>query len=174
MNRKQFLQTGTAFAAIATTGLLRAEDVKAPATTGPQRPTTPEPDRGPPLGPALVKAFVGAGHADLAKVKELLAEHPTLLNAAWDWGSGDYETALGGAAHMGAREIAEFLIASGARMDVFAAAMLGRLEVVKAVCNAFPNTPKVLGPHGIPLMVHAKKGGSQAGPVVGYLNSLTV
>ncbi len=161
-------------AAMAATGLLHAEDSKAPAQAGPKRPTTPEPDRGPPLSPALVKAFVGAGHADLAKVKEMLAEHPTLLNACWDWGSGDYETALGGAAHMGAREIAEFLIASGARMDVFAAAMLGRLEVVKAVCTSFPNTPKVLGPHTIPLIVHAKKGGPPAAAVVEYLNSLSL
>ena len=58
--------------------------------------------------------------------KALLAEQPSLLNATWDWGGGDFETGLGGAGHMGNREIAEFLIGQGARLDIFVATMLGR------------------------------------------------
>ncbi|MCP6768982.1 hypothetical protein NL529_29475, partial [Klebsiella pneumoniae] len=69
-------------------------------------------------------------------------------------------------------DIAEFLLASNARLDVFAAAMLGQLDVVKAACAALPNTPQVPGPHGIPLIAHAKKGGTAAGAVVAYLDSL--
>ena len=59
----------------------------------------------------LVQEFVGNAHGDLNRVKELLAQEPTLINSCWDWGGGDFETALGAAAHMGRRDIAEFLIA---------------------------------------------------------------
>jgi len=31
----------------------------------------------------------------------MLSEHPTLLNAEYDWGAGDFELAIGGAGHMG-------------------------------------------------------------------------
>ena len=34
---------------------------------------------------------------DFSKVKQMLDEHPLLLNAAWDWGGGDFETAIGAA-----------------------------------------------------------------------------
>ncbi|HEY2295672.1 MAG TPA: hypothetical protein VGM86_33635 [Thermoanaerobaculia bacterium] len=46
------------------------------------------PDRGPRLDPDLVRDFVIAGHHDLNRVRELLDQHPTLINAAWDWGGG--------------------------------------------------------------------------------------
>ena len=165
MNRKQFLRTGL----LITTGAalrVQAQDKPATATT-PPAPAVP--DRGPPIDPALVREFVVAGHSNLPKVKELLSAYPALLNACWDWGGGDFETALGGAAHMARRDIAEFLIASGTRLDLFASAMLGQLEIVKAACTAFPNTPKVPGPHKIPLIIHAQKGGREAAAVVEYL-----
>jgi hypothetical protein len=126
-------------------------------------------DKGPPLEGPLVKEFVGAAHADLDKTKAMLADKPFLIRSTWDWGGGDFETALGGAAHMGRHDIAEFLIASGAPMDIFAAAMLGRLEIVRAACEAFPNTVHVLGPHKIPLVEHARKGGPRAEAVLRYL-----
>jgi len=63
-------------------------------------------DKGPPLEAALVKEFVGAAHGKLDRTKEMLAERPALLNATGDWGGGDFETGLGGAAHMGNRSIA--------------------------------------------------------------------
>ncbi len=88
----------------------------------------PRPD---PLKPELVKEFVIAAHGDLEKTKSMLAETPSLLNATWDWGGGDFEMAIGGAGHMGRRDIALFLIGQGARFDLFVAAMLGRLDVVK-------------------------------------------
>ena len=49
----------------------------------------PKPD---PLPPDLLKDFVGKAHANFEATKGLLAEHPTLLNATWDWGSGDFST----------------------------------------------------------------------------------
>lgn len=132
----------------------------------------PRKDKGPPLDDSLVKAFVGAAHGHLPTVKEMLAQKPTLINATWDWGGGDFETALGGAGHMGRRDIAEYLLANGARIDVFVAAMLGKLEIVKAAVIAFPDTPKIKGPHGIPLIKHAEAGGEQAAAVKAYLESL--
>ncbi|MCH8146873.1 MAG: ankyrin repeat domain-containing protein [Planctomycetes bacterium] len=119
-----------------------------------------------------VEEFVRVGHSDLDAVRSLLEEQPKLVNAAWDWGGGDWETALGGAAHMGRPDIAVHLLEHGARIDVFAAAMLGKLAIVKAAVDAYSDTRHVLGPHGIPLMKHAKKGGDAAKPVVEYLESL--
>src|SRR4026208_1677743 len=120
----------------------------------------------------LVQEFVGNAHGDLNLVKELLAQEPGLINATWDWGGGDFETALGGASHMGRRDIAEFLLDHGARLDIFAATMLGKLDIVKAAVAAFPNIVNVPGPHKIPLIVHAEKGGPQAAAVLEFLRSL--
>ncbi len=130
------------------------------------------PDRGPAIDTTLVKDFVVAAHGSLEKTQTMLTAQPMLINATWDWGGGDFETALGGASHMGRRDIAQLLLEKGARMDVFAAAMLGKLEIVKAACTAFPGIHKVAGPHKIPLIVHAKKGGSEAEAVVKFLESV--
>ncbi len=167
MNRKQFLRAGLLLTTGAALRVQAQEQAAAPSA-----PKTAVPDRGPAIVSALVKDFVVAGHGNLPKVKELLLANPALLNACWDWGGGDFETALGGAAHMGRRDIAEFLLASGTRLDIFASAMLGQLEIVKAACTAFPNTSKVPGPHKIPLLVHAQKGGPEAAAVVAYLQSI--
>jgi len=129
-------------------------------------------ERPPPIAPELVNEFVLKAHKDLDRVKELLAQEPKLVNACWDWGGGDFETALGAAAHTGRREIAEFLLDNGARLDIFAAAMLGHLDVVKAAIAACPQARHAPGAHGIPLMVHAKMGGERALPVLQYLQSL--
>jgi len=129
-------------------------------------------ERPPPIAPDLVNEFVLEAHKDLDRVRELLAQEPKLVNACWDWGGGDFESALGAAAHTGRREIAEFLLDHGARMDIFAAAMLGHLAVVKAAITADPRAAKAPGPHGIPLMMHAKMGGERALPLLEYLQSL--
>lgn len=118
------------------------------------------------------REVVGASHGDEAKVRQLVTEHPALANAAWDWGFGDWETALGAAAHTGRRSIAEFLIAQGARLDLFAAAMLGYVDVVKACIEASPGIQRTRGPHGIHLLAHAKAGGEAAKPVVEYLEAV--
>ncbi|MGH9658318.1 MAG: ankyrin repeat domain-containing protein [Bryobacteraceae bacterium] len=130
------------------------------------------PDRGPALDLALVKDFVGAAHGNLEKTKALLEQQPGLLNATWDWGGGDFETALGGASHMGNRDIALYLLGKGARLDLFAAAMLGKLDVIRSACAAFPGVHRALGPHKIPLIAHARKGGAEAEPVLKFLESL--
>ena len=123
------------------------------------------------LEQGLVREFVANAHGDLGEVGEALALHPALANACWDWGGGDWETALGAASHVGRRDIAEGLLAHGARLDVFAAAMLGELEIVRAVLAAQPEALQLLGPHGIPLRAHAEAGGEQARAVLELLDS---
>lgn len=81
-------------------------------------------DKKPALDAKLVNEFVLVAYKNYKRVQELLTQEPTLVNATWDWGGGDFESALG-AAHTGQRKIAEFLLANGARIDLYAAAMLG-------------------------------------------------
>jgi hypothetical protein len=50
--------------------------------------------------------------------------------------------------------------------------MLGQLEIVRAMIQAHPAMATALGPHGIPLLVHAEKGGEAAAPVLEFLQSL--
>jgi hypothetical protein len=119
---------------------------------------------------ALAKEMVGASHANLKRVKELLAQRPALVNASWDWGFGDWETALGAASHVGNKEIAETLLAGGAAPTLFSAAMLGQMAVLRAMIAARPGIERVLGPHGIPLLSHAKAGGSKE--MIEYVESL--
>jgi hypothetical protein len=119
----------------------------------------------------LVQEFVGKSHADLEGVKELLMREPALINSAWDWGRGDWETGLGAAAHMGRRDIATYLLEHGARLDLFAAAMLGNLEIVRATLETYPEAMDTPGPHGIPLLAHAQAGGNEALEVYVYLKS---
>jgi hypothetical protein len=128
-------------------------------------------DKGPRLDPALVNEFVLKAHSDFQAVKELLEREPALLTAAWDWGGGDWETALGAASHMGRRDIALFLIDHGAPLDIFAAAMLGETEVVRAMLERFPGLVDARGPHGIPVRVHAEQGGEEARAVLELLES---
>ena len=102
--------------------------------------------------------FVRAGHNNLPRVKELLALDPMLIFSAWDWGKGDggqWETALGGASHTGNREIAEYLLSAGARIDCFCAAMLGQRDVVLALLKANPSIATCKGPHGYTMLYHA-------------------
>ncbi len=124
-----------------------------------------------PLDDQLVNEFVRAGHNDLAAVKQMLDEEPALLNASWDWGNGDFETALGGASHMGNREIATFLINSGARTDIFTYAMLGDLEVIRKMTEKYSSLLTSEGPHGISLYTHAVKGGDAARDVIRFLEN---
>jgi hypothetical protein len=135
-----------------------------------QLPPTPAPRN--PLDRELVKEFVIKGHSDLPAVKQLLEKEPGLLNACWDWGAGDFETALEGAGHMGNKEIARFLLGKGARMNLFCAAMLGQLEVVKGILALDPNLKFSKGPHGLQLLHHATKGGAEAASVLEYLQSI--
>ncbi len=156
LSRKKFI-------ALAATGSL--------ATLFGQTPQPKKP-KGDPLPGELVKEWVSKAHSDFARVQELFVQEPQLLNASWDWGGGDFETALEAAGHVGNREIAEFLLAKGARMNIFCAAMLGRLDIVKAVLQAYPELKHSAGPHGLKLIHHANKGGDAAKKVLKYLQKI--
>ena len=137
------------------------------------RPATAAvPDNFPSHPPALAKEMVTVAHGNTARVRELLSIRGSLANATWDWGFGDWETALGAASHTGRREIAEMLLANGAAPTLFSAAMLGQLEVVKAMIAARPGVERTLGPHSISLLAHARAGGEGAAEVFRYLQEL--
>ena len=131
-------------------------------------------DAPPQLDPAKVQSFVANAHGDFDAVQALLAEEPRLVNAAWDWGGGDWETALGAAAHMGRRQIALYLLEHGARLDLFAAAMLGYFDIVSAILSDFPEMHDAKGPHGIPLVEHARVGEADARAVLELLEATQV
>jgi len=81
-----------------------------------------------------IDAFVGACHGNLQAVRDTLREHPELVYARSSAG----ETPLGAAAHVGARDIAVYLLEQGADMDICAAAMLGDVEAVRGYLEADP------------------------------------
>lgn len=165
ISRRRVLLTGSlALAGTQIASILSAQTTQPSASAKKPKP--------PPLDKDLVREFVAAAHGNLDRTRELLGSNPTIVNACWDWGGGDWETGLGGASHMGRADIAKFLLENSARMDLFAAAMLGKIEIVKAACAAFPGIIHVRGPHGIPLLEHARKGGGAAGEVLEFLQSL--
>jgi hypothetical protein len=122
--------------------------------------------------PDLVREIVGVSHSNLARVKELVTAHPTLARASWDWGYGDWETAIDAASHVGNRPIAEYLIANGARPTIFTAVMMGQLAIVKGSIEATPGLQRMRGPHGLTMVSHARAGGAGAAEVLKYLESL--
>jgi hypothetical protein len=126
----------------------------------------------PQINRTLAADFVIYAHSDLKMTRQLLDREPGLLNAAIDWGGGDYETALGGASHMGRRDIVEFLLSRGARADLFCLTMLGQLDAVKALLELEPQLIDAKGPHGFSLHFHAQVGGEAAAAVLDYLQSI--
>lgn len=166
-SRRSFVQS----TGLATLGLSMAVPVRADQTPSGSATGAP-PDWLPMQDPAMVKEIVTVSHFDAKRVRDLVEQHPSLANASVDWGFGDWEDALGAASHTGRREIAEVLLASGARISIFAAAMIGQLDVVKAFVAARPGVQRTMGPHGITLMSHAKAGGPDAAAVVKYLEEV--
>src|SRR5689334_16371133 len=130
------------------------------------------PDIFPTTAHELAREMVLVSHGNVKRVRELVDAHPTLAKAAWDWGFGDWETALGAASHVGNREIAELLLANGAHPTIFSAAMLGHLDSVKGFITALPGIQRTRGPHSISLLKHATAGGPTARAVVEYLKTV--
>lgn len=126
-----------------------------------------------PLSIELVRTFIIAAHGNLEEVRSLLLKEPALVHSLINWSADDWESGVGAAAHTGNREIAELLLEQGARMDIFTAAMLGELSIVRSMIERYPNMIHAKGAHGIPLIRHAQMGGEKALPVYDYLNSLT-
>jgi hypothetical protein len=160
MNRRSFITTSLAAGAVLGSGVLVSGQTPLPADAK-TAPGT-EPKRKPQLESALVKEFVLVGHTNLSRVKELLAAEPMLINAMWDWGAGDWETAIGAASHVGNREIALHLLDAGSRFDPCCAAMLGEAEAVAAMIRAHPALANARGPHGYTLLYHVGYAGNVA------------
>lgn len=125
-----------------------------------------------PLNLETVKEFVGASHGKFDRVKEMLEENHLLLHASYDWGGGDFESGIEAAGHVGNKEIANYLLAKGARYNVYLASMLGHLDIVKQVLTFNPGLLNSKGPHGFTMLHHANKGGESALAVADYLKSL--
>jgi uncharacterized protein len=102
-----------------------------------------------------VREFVIAGHGNLEKVRQMLAENPKLLNASYQWNENDTETAIQAAAQVGSANVAEFLLKQGAPLEICTAAMLGMRDYLVRRLNAHPEEANATGAHGIPLLPHA-------------------
>jgi len=115
-------------------------------------------DRYPAIKLDVASEVVGVSHFDLNKLKTLVDPRPELAKAEWDWGFGDWESAIGAASHVGRKDIVDYLISKGAVPTIFTYAMLGQYEAVRSMINAYPGIQKNFGPHGISLMQHVRNG----------------
>ena len=128
--------------------------------------------KSPQISRLLVQDFVIFAHSNLEMTAKLLEKEPALINSVMDWGKGDWESGLGGASHMGRKDIVELLLEKGARIDIFCAAMMGRLDAVKSFLTLQPKLIDARGPHGFTLHFHAQVGGKESAEVLDYLQSI--
>lgn len=133
--------------------------------------------RYPAIEEEIVAEVVGVSHFNLDRLKILVNQRPELARATWDWGFGDWETAIGAASHTGRKDIADYLLSMGARPDIFTFAMLGNYKAVKSMIEFTPGLQRIAGPHGISLLQHSKNGiennkSKQADKLVAYLSEL--
>ena len=174
LTRRLFLASAASFAAgssllglISTASLAEQKDGPSPAPGPDPKPKAPA--KPPALPLDKVQAVVGSSHGNLEKVMALVEETPLLANASWDWGGGDFETPLQAAAHTGRHQIAAYLLSKNARLDLYAAGMLGQLDYIKAILALNPRAHEIPGPHGFTLLHCAKQGGEIAKPVYDWL-----
>lgn len=185
IHRRGFTALAAGLLVAPAAGFVPADDP--PGTDAPAKPAGPTeapferdyaaPDfkpswKKPQINRLRVQDFVIFAHSDLSMVKTMLEKEPALLNATMDWGGGDWESGLGGASHMGRRDIVEFLLEKGARIDLFCAAMLGQLDAVKSFLTLQPHLIDAKGPHGFSLHFHAQVGGKASEGVLDYLQSI--
>jgi hypothetical protein len=131
-----------------------------------------DPSSFPRTPPEEVREVVRLSHFDREAVRDLVEARSELAKASWDWGFGDWETAIGAASHTGRPDIVELLLHHGARPTLFTAAMMGWTDVVRSAVETAPGIQRGTGPHGITLLRHARAGGSAASEVVAYLESV--
>jgi hypothetical protein len=161
VSRRLFVRSSAAF--LAGASLLPSVS----AQTSP--PKNPPPTKPPTLPLEQVRDIVGHAHRSLEQVRKLVEATPLLVNACWDQGGGDFETPLEAAAHTGGHEIATYLLSQGARPSVFAAAMLGQLDLVQAFFVIDPDIHALPGPHGFTVLHCARQSGAVGKPVVDWL-----
>ncbi len=105
-----------------------------------------------------IQEFVFSAHKDFGETKKLLEKKPLLINCTNQAKKGDFETAVGGASHMGRRDIADLLVSKGARLDIFNYAFLGYSDFVIKLVSDYPQLLNAPGPHGFTLLHHANVG----------------
>jgi ankyrin repeat protein len=110
------------------------------------------------FSPDQIRDFIIAAHGNLPRVREMLANHPGLLNLRHYWSTDDSETAIQAAAQVGSAPVVEYLLNKGAPLEICTAAMLGRMKVVEQMLDEDPSLIEARGAHGIPLMPHAAMG----------------
>lgn len=171
-SRRFFMLDGAALAAGASwLALSGTANAQMPGSDSSAQPAG-GPDGFPRQAPKLVEETVGASHGKFNRVKELVTAYPELAKSSLDQGYGDWEAPIDAASHVGNLEIALFLMDHGARPTIFTFAMLGHVEVVKAMLAAQPALRKTLGPHGFNLFHHAKVGGDASAAVLEYLKEI--
>lgn len=106
----------------------------------------------------LILEFVLAAHKSFDETKKILEKYPLLLNCTSQFKKGDFETAVGGASHMGRRDIVDYLVSKGARLDIFNYAFLGYDDFIKKIVTDYPYLLNSYGPHGFTLLHHAEVG----------------
>ena len=102
-----------------------------------------------------IRDFIVAAHGNLPRIREMLVEHPGLVNVRHYWAENDSETAIQAAAQSGSIPVVEYLLEKGAPLEICTAAMLGRKDVVEKMLDDDPGLIQARGAHGIPLMPHA-------------------
>lgn len=100
--------------------------------------------------------FILDCHFDLDAVKRKLAEKPGLANA---YNPQTIESALGASGHLGRADIAECLLAHGAKPELATLAMLGRKDFVHAALANDPALAKSGGAHHISIAFHTALSG---------------
>ena len=104
---------------------------------------------------ALVEACVGNAHGNLSRVRELVEQHPELVNARAPWN----ETPIEAATQLGRKDIVDYLLSKGAPLDFFTACVLGRRDLVEAELARDPARARSQGVHGLPALYFAAIGG---------------
>jgi hypothetical protein len=103
-------------------------------------------DRYPAIQLEIASEVVGVSHFDFARLKQLVDPRPELAKAKWDWGFGDWESAIDAASHVGRKDIVTYLISKGAMPTIFTYAMLGEYETVKTMGVLFREYKKTSDP----------------------------
>ncbi|HEY6875208.1 MAG TPA: ankyrin repeat domain-containing protein [Candidatus Dormibacteraeota bacterium] len=107
---------------------------------------------------AMIDELVGNAHGNLARVKEIITEHPELINTTATW----KETPVEAAAQMGNRAIIQYLVGQGAPVDFFTALALADVETARQKLNNDSALAKARGVHELPALYFAAIGGSVA------------
>jgi ankyrin repeat protein len=108
----------------------------------------------------LIGPSHGTIHGDFDRVRSALEEHPGCVVAlnALDPERME-ETPQRAAAHLRCREILEFMLSRGVKLDIFMACALGLRECVQELLERDPALANARGGHGIHVLNHASDTG---------------